>query len=93
MRILGEMKQWDGKLRVAWVVCTAAVFMTLWVFQQSGSWPTRLWGALLAAFAPIVVAWPFLARGIRRPSLAARFIRRHRGSLNELAFLRRTGAI
>ena len=92
MRILRGLGQWDGKLRLAWVVCTGALFMTLWVLQQAGSWPTRIWGAALAAFAPIVVAWPFLARGIPRPARRAQAYRPAE-SLSEVDLLRRAGAI
>lgn len=92
MRRLGEWDRWSSRLRLFVVVCGAAGFMTAWVFQQQGPWAERLLGALLAAFAPIVVAWPFLARTLRRPRRLP-FLRLHPGSLGELDFLRRAGAI
>lgn len=93
MRIFRKVAQWDGQLRLAWAVGLGALFMTLWVLQQAGSWPTRLWGAALAAFVPVVVAWPFLLRRIRRPARAARFRRWRPESGGELELLRRAGAI
>lgn len=92
MRILRRLGPWDGKLRLAWVVCTGALFMTFWVLQQAGSWPARIWGAALAAFAPIVVAWPFLARRIQRSTRQAQ-VHRPAGLLGEVDLLRRAGAL
>lgn len=95
MQIPGQLDKWDGTLRLAWVAALGALCLALWVFQQGGSsWPTRLWGGLLAACAPVILAWPRLARAIGRPRLARRVApRRWRGALDELDLLRRAGAI
>ena len=84
MRIFESVRQFSASLRLVGIALAGAVVMVTWVLQQEGSpWLTRLWGAALAACAPLVAALPFVVRAVRR---AAR-------SRDELATLRRAGAI
>lgn len=81
--------RWSAGLRLVGVVTAGALWLAAWMFLHAGSsGRERIWAALMAAFVPVVLAWPYLVR-------ATRAWRRARGvaSLGEVDRLRRFGAI